>query len=155
MLGRLLAVAILVVVAYYLLTTGMPWLKTAMGSGGAGSAGDSAADSQSAACVAEASAASETVADELIPNARPPVDSTVWGTALVRGGRALAAAENACACPTAACGKGTDAVHELRTLFDELDELARGNPMGFGNPARRMERVYDLLDQARAMARSE
>ena len=40
-------------------------------------------------------------------------------------------------------------------MFDELDDIARGNPAGIGNPARRQERVYDLLDQARALAQSE
>lgn len=152
MLGRLLAIAILVLVGYYLVTQGLPWLQTAMGSGAGGSAAEG---SESAACVAEAGAAGDTIADELIPNARPPVDSGVWGAALVRAGGALAAAENACSCPTAACASGLDAVYELRALFDELDDMARGNPAGFGNPARRMERVYDLLDQARAAARAE
>lgn len=152
MLGRLLAVAILAVLGYYVVTQGLPWLETAMGSGGGGAAGE---DSASARCVTKAGAAGDTIADELVPNARPPVDSGVWGTALVRAGGALAAAETACSCPTAACGRGLEAVYELRTLFDELDDLARGNPAGFGNPARRLERVYDLLDQARAAARAE
>jgi hypothetical protein len=151
MLGRLLAVAILAILGYYLLTTGMPWLKTAMGSGG----GSSAEGGESMFCISEASAASDAITDELIPNARPPVDSGVWGTALVRVGRALAAAENACSCPTAACAKGSDAVHELRAMFDELDDIARGNPMGIGNPARRQEEVYALLNEARDLARSE
>ena len=152
MLGRLLTLAILVVVGYYVVTQGLPWLETAMGSGGAGSAAE---DSESALCIAQADAASDAVADELVPNARPPVDSGVWGTALVRVAGALAAAENACSCPTAACAKGLDAVYELRTMFDELDDIARGNPTGIGNPARRQERVYALLDEARAAARSE
>jgi len=151
MLGRLLAIAILAVVVYYALTQGLPWLKTAMGSG----AGGSDEDSESSYCVAQANAASDAITDELIPNARPPVDSGVWGTALVRVGGALAAAENACSCPTAACAKGSDAVYELRTMFDEFDDIARGNPMGIGNPARRQERVYELLNEARALARSE
>lgn len=152
MLGRLLAVAILVLVGYYVVTQGLPWLETAMGSGAGGAAAE---DSESARCIAEAGAASDAIADELIPNARPPVDSGVWGTVLVRVAGALAAAENACSCPTAACAKGLDAVYELRAMFDELDDVARGNPAGIGNPARRQERVYVLLDQARAAARSE
>ncbi len=151
MLGRLLAVAILAVVVYYGLTEGLPWLKETMGSpSGAGT--DS---SESALCVSRANAASDAIVDELIPNARPPVDSAVWGTTLVRVGGDLARAETACSCPSAACGKGYEAVQELRAMFDEFDDIARGNPMGIGNPARRQERVYDLLNEARAMARSE
>ena len=139
-------------IGYYVLTQGLPWLETAMGSKGGGSAAEG---SESAFCISQADAASDAVAGELIPNARPPVDSGVWGTALVRVAGALAAAENACSCPTEACATATDAVYELRTMFDELDDIARGNPMGIGNPARRQERVYDLLDQARAEARAE
>ncbi len=82
------------------------------------------------------------------------MDYSVWGSVLVRVAGALAEAERACSCPTAACAKGSDAVDELRTMFDELDDMARGNPLGIGNPARRQERVYELLDEARALARS-
>jgi len=150
-MSRLLGLAIIAVIIYFALTQGLPWLKTAMGSG----AGSSAEDSESSYCVAEANAASDAISDELIPNARPPVDAGVWGTALVRVAGALAAAENACSCPTAACAKGSDAVYELRAMFDEFDDIARGNPMGIGNPARRQERVYELLNEARALARSD
>ena len=151
MIGRLIALAILAAIVYYAVTQGMPWLQTAMGAKGGGSG----EGSESADCIAQANDASDAIADELIPNARPPVDSGVWGTVLVRVAGALAAADNACSCPTAACAKGADAVYELRTMFDEFDDIARGNPMGIGNPARRQERVYDLLDEARALARSE
>ncbi len=151
-MSRLLGLAVIAAIIYFALTQGMPWLKTAMGSGGGGG---TAGGSDSSYCVGEANAASDAISDELIPNARPPVDSGVWGTAVVRVAGALAAAENAWSCPTAACGKGYDAVHELRTMFDEFDDIARGNPMGIGNPARRQERVYELLNEARALARSE
>jgi hypothetical protein len=150
MLPRLLALAIVAGLVYYAITQGMPWLQTAIGSGGSGAEG-----SESAYCVAEADAAIDSVVDELLPHARPPVDAGVWGTALVRTARDLAAAENACNCPTEACDKGSDAVQELRAMYDELDDIARGNPAGIGNPARRQERVYDLLNEARDLARSE
>lgn len=150
-MSRLLGLAIIAVLIYFALTQGMPWLKTAMGSGGPGSAGGS----DSSYCVEQANAASDAITGEMIPNARPPVDSGVWGNVLMRVGGALAAAENACSCPTPACDKGTDAVYELRTMFDEFNDIARGNPMGIGNPARRQERVYELLNKARDLARSE
>ena len=149
-MSKLVGVAIIAVIIYLLLTQGMPWLQTAMGTGGPSGEG-----SESAFCVSEANAAADTVSEELIPMARPPVDAGAWGTALMRGGRVLASAETACSCPTAACAKGYEAVQELRGLYDELDDMARGNPMGFGNPARRAETVYELLRQARAMASSE
>ncbi len=148
MLGRLLALAILAIVAYYLLTEGLPWLKTAMDGGRPAAGGDD----PSSACISEAARAGDDLAAELIPNARPPVDQEIWGTVVVRAAGALARAESACACPTAACGKATEAIWELRAMFDELDDVARGNPMGIGNPARRQERFYELLGEARAMA---
>jgi hypothetical protein len=151
MLGRLLALAILAVVVYYALTEGLPWLRTAMDSGSAASEGST----ESALCVSQADAASQSVVDELIPTARPGVDGAVWGTVLVRVAGALAEAERACSCPTAACAKGYEAVREMRGMFDEFDDIARGNPMGISNPANRQERVYQLLDEARALARSE
>ena len=149
-MGRLLALAIIAGVIYLALTQGMPWLKTAVGSGAGAAGGGESAD-----CVARASDASDTVAGELVPQARPPVDTAVWGTVLLRAGGALAQAETACACPADACATATEAIYELRAMFDELDDIARGNPMGIGNPARRQERVNQLLDRARAEARSE
>lgn len=145
MLARLLALAILAIVAYYALTQGVPWLKQEM----AGQAEVGPDASESELCVFQASTAAEAVGDELLPNARPPVDTTTWGSLLVRVAGSLATAENACACPTAACASASDAIRELRALFDQADEMARGNPMGIGNPARRMERAYELLDRAR------
>ena len=150
-MSKLLGVAIIAVIVYFALTRGMPWLETAMDKG----AGVPGAGGDSIACVSEAGAAADTVVEELLPAARPPVDAGVWGSALTRGARVLAAAENACACSTPACAKGQEAVQELRGLYDELDDMARGNPLGFGNPARRSERVYELLDQARDLVRSE
>ena len=143
--------AVLAVLIYFAVTQGLPWLKTAMGSGSTGVA----LDGGSAYCIDQASAASDTIADELVANARPPVDASLWSLAVMRAGSALGAAENACSCPTAACNKGLRAVDELRVLFDDLDQIARGNPLGVGNPARRQERVYELLNEARSMARSE
>lgn len=153
MFKRLISLAILAALLYYGYTVGLPWLETMGKGGGAGGSGGSSGESHQ--CVAEARAASDTISGELLPNARPPVDSGVWGTALVRGGRVLAAAETACSCPTAACARGYDAVQELRAMFDELDDIARGNPAGIGNPARRQERVDRLLDEARAAAAAE
>lgn len=150
-MSRLLGLAIIAVLIYFALTQGMPWLKTAMGSGGGGEGGGG----DSSYCVAQANAANDAISNELIPNARPPVDSGVWGNALLRVAGKLAAAENACSCPTGACAKGTDAIYEMRTMFDEFDDIAHGNPMGISNPARRQERVFELLNQARDLARSE
>lgn len=150
-MSRLLGLAIVAVLIYFALTQGMPWLKTAIGSG----APSGAAGGESSYCIEQVNAATDTLTGEMIPNARPPVDSGVWGNVVVRVGGALAAAENACSCPTRACDKGTDAVYELRTMFDEFNDIARGNPMGIGNPARRQERVYELLNEARELARSE
>ena len=153
MVQRLLALAILAVAAYFVITAGLPWLQARTGSAGGGADGGGGSDSF--LCIDQASAASDTIAGEVVPNARPPVDSGLWGTALVRAAGALARAEEACTCPSAACASGYEAVAELRAMFDELDDIARGNPAGFGNPARRQERVYDLLDEARARARAE
>jgi hypothetical protein len=149
-MGKLLALAIIAVITWYVLTQGLPWLKTELGAGPTG--GDEAGESEF--CIAQASAASDSVADELVPAARPPIDSAIWGTVLLRVAGDLAAAERACACPTAACGKALDAVMELRAVYDGIDNIARGNPMGMSNPARNQERANELLNEARQLARS-
>ena len=151
MLGKLLALAIIAAIAYFALTQGVPWIKKEMGAGP--KSGDDA--SESAFCIDQATAAAAAISDELLPAARPPVDSAVWGTVLVRVTGDLAAAERACACPTAACGQAFMAIQELRSVYDQLNDVVRGSPMGIGNPARSQERAYQLLDEARDLARAE
>lgn len=151
MLGKLLALAIVAIIAYYALTEALPWIKSRM----APDTQTSTEASGSHFCIDRAAAAGSTVTDGLVANARPPVDTEVWGRVLVRVEGNLAEAERACSCPTAACGKASESIDELRAMVDFFDEIARGNPLGISNPATRMERVNQLLDEARQMARSE
>lgn len=150
-MSRFVGLAVLVALVYFAVTQGRPWIESLMDGGG----GALALDGGSAFCISQASAANDEVTGTLMAHARPPVDPDVWSLGVMRAVGALNEAEKACTCATAACNKGWDAVAELRALFDDLDQIARGNPMGVGNPARRQERVYRLLDEARAMAGSE
>ncbi len=144
MLVRLIVVAVVLIALYYVATELLP-------RGGGAPSGTVETDG-SGQCVARAEAASQAVAGELVALARPPLDSAAWGPAVVRAGTVLSAADSACACPEPACARASEALDELRTLVAELEELARGDPRGLGNPARRQERVDRLLDEARALA---
>ena len=48
--------------------------------------------------------------------------------------------------------KAVEAAGELRMMYSQFDSMARGTATGFGNPARHQEKVFDLLDEARALA---
>jgi hypothetical protein len=37
-------------------------------------------------------------------------------------------------------------------MYSQFDSMARGTATGYGNPARNQERVFQLLDEARALA---
>ncbi len=154
MLGRLLALAILAIAAYYVITEGWPRLREHLEARGSFTAGSGAEADESRLCVAAASAARDTVTAELLPTARPPVDPAVWSTIAVRVAQALAEADRACFCTSLACAKSSEAVGELRRLFDMFDEMARGDAVGIANPATRLERVDGLLEEARLAAAS-
>jgi hypothetical protein len=148
MFARLVTLIAIIGIAYVLLTQGLPWFQTRLGTEPAGS--DSAGDPASERCVATATRASDTLSGEVVRFSSPPVDPAEWSAASWDIDNAIQEAELACTCFTEACQKAAEALDAMRQLYTQFNDMVRGTPTGWGNPAHDQERIYQLLDDARA-----
>ena len=155
-LAGLLKALALVVVVYFAVTEGWPWLRDQLDRKPTPptAAGDDAATSSGpgSRCVDLALEASNDWADQLRRFRQPPYDLDAWGAALAATEERIATADAACACPLESCSAAAAALGELRGLLSAVDSVVRGEPSAFRNPAREQERIDDLLGQARDLA---
>lgn len=154
----LVKVLVILVVAYFAVTEGWPWLRDELGlvpKGSAEDAGDSvdAGGAGGGRCVALATQASESLGAEIRRFRQPPYDLDAWSAALAGVEDRTAAAETACSCAEESCQTATAALSELRELVNAVDGVIRGEATSFRNPARAQERIDDLLNRARDLAR--
>jgi hypothetical protein len=151
-LRKLVTLAILAAIAYYGYTVGLPWWHKQQATREAEETADVESE-QSLRCVSMATDANRTLVDQVRQFDRPPSDPGLWTAALIHIGGELSGADTACACPTDACTKASLALREMRELVDQVDGVARGYATGISNPASRQERIVQLLEEARSLAR--
>jgi hypothetical protein len=148
--GRLIGLIVVAFVLYQGYQYAGPWierqLETESASGGGGE------QEESARCVARARNASRSLSDAMRQFSQPPVRQQEWTSAFLSVSSDVNTAESACMCSTEACDRGYAAVSELRSLSLSLDGVVRGGSQGFSNPARALERVHELLDEADELA---
>lgn len=147
-----------VVVIWFAITEGWPWLRAKLdGESGASASsaagGDgAAASSEAGRCLDAAEAASETVAGTLRAFRSPPYDQAAWGSASLEIASALGRADTACLCGHPACPEAGAAVAALRELHSMADGMVQGR--GGGNIAVLRERSDEHLDRARDLWRA-
>lgn len=148
MLGRLLTLAVVLGVAYWILTQATPLLRRA----GINSPRmeDSATDSIDASCVARARQTNDLLVAAARNFGQPPVDVDGWTDAVWRIESELQTARSICVCPSEACRAATDGLDEMGSLLTNLDGMVRGDSPGFANPGNQQERILRDLDRARA-----
>lgn len=161
-LAGIVKVLALVVIAYFAVTEGWPWLREKLkqwqgeGSGGAQAGGDGAGagvGDGGGRCVDLAAAASTALGEQIRRFRQPPYDLAAWSSAVGTVEERASRAETACTCPRESCQTAATALTELRDLLGGVDAVIRGDPSAFRNPARQQERIDELLDQARDAAR--
>lgn len=149
MLNRLITLAILLVIAYFVMTQALPWIQRRMSP----TAGDGPqGGGEAAACLYQATDANESLSEAIRRLGRPPIDQEEWSSVVWEIEREIQSAAAACICPLEACAMASQALDEIRSLLANLDGMARGDSTGFSNPARQQERIFALLDEARAAA---
>jgi hypothetical protein len=126
-LRKLVTLAILAAIAYYGYTVGLPWWHKQQATREAEETADVESE-QSLRCVSMATDANRTLVDQVRQFDRPPSDPGLWTAALIHIGG-------------------------MRELVDQVDGVARGYATGISNPASRQERIVQLLEEARSLAR--
>ncbi|MEM7052014.1 MAG: hypothetical protein AAF604_20265 [Acidobacteriota bacterium] len=154
-LAGLLRLAIYGAVLYFGVTELWPWLQAKVVGTGSNTAAvaTSAGNSEGSVCVEAAQGVSRDLAIEARAFRTPPHDLAAWGQSTARINDAISSAERRCTCPEESCRTARRGLDELRRLHTIFDGMIRGDTSSFGNPAVQRERVDDLLDRARALAR--
>jgi hypothetical protein len=153
MLSRLVSLAVVMAVVYFALTRGLPWIREQIAptsrsyEATAGGSSDPAGP-----CIEGVARANDSLGDLVRRFGRGPIDADEWSAASWDVEAQIRDAEVSCSCLSEACRKAAEAAGELRTIHAQFDSTARGTATGIGNPARNQEKVYDLLDEARALA---
>ena len=150
MLSRLLTLALVLGVAYFLLTQAGPLIQKQFG--GRASSVDVDASSEDGRCIELAFQANDRLNRVARQYGQPPVDVDAWSDAQWEIDSEIQTAESACFCSAEACRSASEALSEMRNLVSNLDGMVRGTSPGFANPANQQERIYDLLNRARSAA---
>ena len=147
-MGKLVAVALMVGLAYLFLTNGREWL----GGNSSGSSGAISEEGQaSEACIYAVEYANDSFADELRRHSPPPIDQDAWSATMSSIDALIVQAEDSCYCSTASCDKASEALDEVRTLVYDFDSLASGSATGWSNPGTRQETIQRLLRNAESL----
>ena len=153
MLSRLVAFAVVMALVYFALTRGLPWIQEQLSPAARSfeAAGSEVSD-PAGPCIESVARANESFAQVARRFSGGPVDADEWSSASWEIESEIRDAEMSCTCLSDACRKAAEAAGELRMMYSQFDSMARGTATGFGNPARHQEKVFDLLDEARALA---
>lgn len=145
MIQRLLAVAILIALGYLIAPEVGPLLSRF---GSRSTSSDSTEDHGAGYCVDRAAEVNLELGRALRQAGRVAGETGVWSDAMWRVEREISEAASLCVCPAEACSIAAQALEEMTRQVQDLDMLARGTATGYANPARRQERIVDLLEKA-------
>jgi len=146
MLKRLPGLLILLAVVYVVASQAGPWLGRFRGA--TRSAETPEDDTGASLCVDHAFAANESLGGAVREFGHGRVQEELWSEAMWKVESEISEAYGICICPSEACRIAGRALEEMREQIAQLDALARGTATGYANPARRQERIVELLDQA-------
>lgn len=151
-MGRIVQLVVLAVVLYFLVTEGWPWLQRELGrTGAAPRVAAGSGGGEQGPCLSRASGAADTFGDGLSRFSSRPVDTGAWMTFAGRVQQRISEARAACGCSHPACSRAAQAMDELGSVVYTMDGYVRGSAESTANPAQAMERVYDLLNEARGL----
>lgn len=155
----LIQLLVAIVIAWFAVTEGWPWLRERLdrtaGDRPAVSAGaGDTANSEAGRCLDRAESASSTLAGALRTFRSPPYDREAWGSVSLEIAGTLGEADDACRCGHPACREAAAAIGALRELHTTADGMIRGEPTTTGNLGTLRARSQDHLDRARDLFRS-
>ena len=159
LLGGLIKLAVIAAALYFAYTQILPLVQDNLRFGGEASQrssldhGSDGGEDDGLRCVRRAESANNRLGDYLSLFRRPPFDQERWQTVVENVEDGIRTAEVSCDCPLRSCDKAMEALANLSSVLADLDAQITGSATSVRNPARRQERVNDLLDEAKALAR--
>lgn len=151
-MGKLLKLVFWIALIYAAVVYGWPWLQDTIE--GIGEETASTAKSLSAGpegrCIDLAAQTADRFGQGMRGFSSPPYDPAAWDEFQTSIRDKISYAQAECGCGEEACRYANDALGELNSMLADFGRMIRGNSQTMIDPGRDMERVYDLLDQARA-----
>ncbi len=120
----LIKLAILAAVAYFGYTELLPRYRSLQQSKVADQQADQDAR-QALECVSTAESVASDFAREIRQFSRPPVDTGLWSTFMIRTSGRISTADSTCRCPDEACTSAAAALLEQRRLLNRFDAMVR------------------------------
>lgn len=153
MLSKLVSFAVIMAIIYFALTRGLPFIREQIApTARSYEAVEGETSDPAWTCIDSVAKANDSLGRLARRFGTGPADADEWSTASWDVEAEIRDAEMTCTCFSEACRKATEAAGELRAMYSQFDATARGTATTYGNPARNQERVFDLLDEARALA---
>ena len=151
-MGKILKLAFWVALVYVAVVYGWPWLQERIESVGetTASSAKSLSVGEGGRCVDLASRAADDFGAGMRNFSSPPYDQDAWGEFVAETRDQVSYAQGECSCSESPCTISREALYELDTLVGDFDQMVRRQTTSFLDPARDMERIYDLLGQARS-----
>lgn len=143
---------VFVVVVYFAITEGLPWVQEQLGSSDSGRPTGTTSD-QGSACVSAARRASDAFAGEARRFSSPPIDAAAWSQAALGLRSTLGDARIDCSCALESCRVASQALSQIDGMVSSLDAAAGGGAPPL-NLAAHMNEADDLLNRAQNLARS-
>ena len=109
----------------------------------------SSSENPAANCAASAARASEAWGSGLSRFVNPPYDLAAWSEFRSDVEGRISSAESDCNCASDGCGKGRQAMRDLRNLVSDLDSAIRNGSSPPGDAVQRQEAIDNLIDEAR------
>lgn len=148
-MGRLVKLAVVVVIVYAAWKYGLPWLQKQTGS-----STTSKSESGQSSCTTSASRASEAWGSGLHSFVNPPYDLNAWSSFRGDVESKIAAAESECSCSSESCTKVQSAMRDLRALVRDLDTAVRNGTAPPSDAVQRQEAIDRQIDDAAELVRS-
>ena len=150
---RVARMLVIVLLLYFALTEGVPWVRKYVGDITKDSlTGRELPDNDGPRlCVFLAEDASEAIGVQIrhiTPSATAP---EVWDETSLTLNGFIRDAESSCSCADPACGAARRALSEMEALVSTFDGLVRGKQTGTMNLARHQENIQLALGQARGL----
>lgn len=155
-MDKIIKLVVLAVLLFVAFDRGLPWIQRnladradAIGDVASGAATHGAAST----CVSAADRASNAFGASIGRLGGPDGDLDSWSDFMDRVESKINQAEDRCECDVSSCEKASQAMSALAGVLRDFDDQKRGSGGLGSDPVRRQERINDLLDEARRLAR--
>jgi len=146
-MNKAVKLLVVIVVIFAIWKYGIPWFNEHIKTGSEPTKVAGPGDSRT--CAQYAERASNTWGSGLGRFVNPPYDVAAWGAFRSQVTEAIGLAEAQCLCAEEGCRKVREAMGDLRSLVDEMDNAIRNGTRPPSDAVQRQERIDNMIEAAK------